>query len=163
MLNVILVGDQGVGKTSFVDRLTRNTFSSSYCTTIAKDLHVVEFRGKTIGLHDHGSSGRFQTLRQLHYKHADGVIVFCDASLKVDKWIELVKIENDNIPIIIVMNKVDDPNEPQPKGADVYISCKRNYNLENVLPKIVPLMKEPEIIISPIESLLEYLPYCSIQ
>ncbi len=162
-MNIIIIGDQATGKTSFVDRLTKNTFSSSYCTTLAKDLHVIEFRGKTIYLHDHGGSPRYQDLRQLHYKLADGVILFCDNKFNVEPWLKLLEKENPGVPVVIVMNKIDNPFVPQPKGADVYISCKSNYNLENVLPKLVPQIKEPEVKISPLESWFEYLPpYCSI-
>ena len=163
MQNVIIVGDQGVGKSAFVRRLTTNTFTDSYIMTMTKDMYTIEFRGRTIALHDHGGSPRYQTLRQLHYKHADGALVFCDHELNIDTWIEAVKKENPDIPIVIVMNKADDTTVNYGKGADIYISCKENRNLENVLPLLVPKMKEPEAIISPLETLFEYLPpYCSI-
>lgn len=163
MQNIIIIGDQGVGKSSFVQRLTTNTFSETYICTLTKDLHMIEFQGRSIGLHDHGGCERYHSLRQLHYKHADGVLVFCDTQLNIDVWVEAVKKENPDVPIVIVMNKADDTNIDYGKGADIYISCKHNRNLENVLPLIIPKMKLPETIISPLETLFEYLPhYCSI-
>lgn len=163
MQNIIIIGDQGVGKSSFVLRLTENQFYETYMATIAKDMTLIEYQGRSIALHDHGGSERWQELRQMHYKHADGALVFCDHALNVDKWLKRLEKENPGIPHIVVMNKTDNPKLPNPKGADIYISCKNNYNLENVIPMIVAKMKEPEAIVSLTETLLEYIPwYCSI-
>ena len=163
MHNILIIGDQRVGKSAFVQRLTTNSFTDSYICTVTKDLHMIEFRGMSIALHDHGGSERYQNLRQLHYKHADGALIFCDETLNIDIWIERLKSENPEIPIVIVMNKVDNENEAYSKGADIYISCKENRNLENVLPMIVGQLKKIETKASHLETLFEYLPsYCLI-
>ncbi len=37
-MNILVVGDQLTGKTSYVERLVYNRFSESYITTMGKDL-----------------------------------------------------------------------------------------------------------------------------
>jgi small GTP-binding protein len=47
-LKIIVVGNSGTGKTSFVNKWTKNTFSESYKATIVSEFgyKIFEFKGK---------------------------------------------------------------------------------------------------------------------
>lgn len=169
MQHVMIVGDARVGKTSFIYRLMNKGFSESYCATLGKDMYIIN---STLTLHDHSSMERYQDLCRLHYKTAHGAIIFFDSETvnSVDIWVDRIKRENKNIPILKVLNKCDltgpkGPKGPNPLGSDLSISCKENKGVTDVLPLLIPQMEIPDNIkTSPLQTLVEYLQqsYCLI-
>ncbi len=75
----MLVGSNSVGKTSLVNRYTRNFFSNNYLNTIGCDIYVknVTFHGDEYKLviHDIGGQFEFREIRQRYMKDADIVMV----------------------------------------------------------------------------------------
>ncbi len=149
MQNIVLVGNSGSGKTSFVLRLTENTFTESFISTVGKDMTIVEYNNKRFILHDTAGQKRFAILCEAYYKYAHGAIVFyetCDTS-NIHSWVETLQEEQKDIPIILVGNKIDEcPNTYTSDYPHVYISCKTGENVDKVLPLIEPMLKEVKIL-----------------
>ncbi|MEX2683529.1 MAG: GTP-binding protein [Candidatus Sigynarchaeota archaeon] len=78
-LKVVLVGTNAVGKTSLVNRYTRNLFANTYLNTIGCDIYIknVEFQGEACKLviHDIGGQLEFRGFRRKCLENADIVLV----------------------------------------------------------------------------------------
>lgn len=145
MQNIVLVGNSGAGKTSFVLRLTHDTFTESYISTIGKDMNIIEHKDTKYILHDTAGQKRFEIPCKAYYKYAHGAIVFYETSDHddINKWICQLKEEQEDIPIIIVGNKTDECSALfVTKYPSVHISCKTGENVDKVLPLIIPMLKE---------------------
>ncbi len=116
----VVVGDGGSGKTAVVVRFSQGFFQENYKLTIG-----VEFAVKTINISnynvklqiwDTGGQERFRYVRPLYYKGSMGCIILFDLTNResfdhVPKWLEEVKKESGDIPILLVGNKSDLINE----------------------------------------------------
>jgi small GTP-binding protein len=117
----IVVGDGGCGKTAIVVRFSQGYFLEQYKLTIG-----VEFAVKTITIKDGikvklqiwdtGGQERFQYVRPLYYRGAMGAILLFDLTNResfdhIPKWIEEVKSNAGEIPMLLVGNKSDLVNE----------------------------------------------------
>jgi len=113
----IVVGDGGCGKTALVVRFSQGYFLEQYKLTIG-----VEFAVKTISIKDGikvklqiwdtGGQERFQYVRPLYYRGAMGAILLFDLTNResfdhIPKWIEEVKSNAGEIPMLLVGNKSD--------------------------------------------------------
>ena len=151
MQNIVVVGDSGVGKTSFVRKLLGHMFSETYMATIGKEMHIYD----NLIIHDTAGQKRFSRACEEYYKYAHGAIVFYESGSKqsVSKWIEALQRENENIPIVIVCNKIDlKKSKDTWKFPYVYISCKNGENI----PKVMEILRPDLLKISPPETWYEY-------
>ncbi len=151
MQNIVIVGDTGVGKTSFVRHLMGHTFTETYMATIGKEMHIY----KDVFIHDTSSQERFSKACKEYYKYAHGAIVLYDAETKqnVSKWVDALQKENENIPIVVVYNKIDlHDNKDTWQYPHACISCKTSENVEQVMELLEPILLK----ISPPETWYEY-------
>ena len=127
-------------------------------------MSIISYKDKEIVIHDTAGQGRFQTLTTEYYKHAHGALVFYDVSddeNTVDRWIEQLKEKNENIPIVIVGNKIDlEHREHTFEHPCIRISCKTGENIDLVLQEIDPILKEVKIL--PVETWTVYLRQLSV-
>lgn len=116
---VLLLGDQGCGKTSILNKMT-NTFPSScgYQPTIGVDLQFLEHKGHKFRCFDLSGHERFKFMVSYYLANTDVIVLVGDAnnleSIKhLDDWRILVSAVERKIPIITVINKCDlvHPNE----------------------------------------------------
>ena len=137
-MNILIIGDQGTGKSAFIERLIYNSFSESYVTTIGKELHHYNYNDQKIFLHDCGGSDRYYSMIELYFNIADGFLVFyTDTDNNIEKWKGMVP---ESTPYILVKN--GDSND---KISDIHIDCKLNKNIHKVIELIVK--KVPKKII----------------
>ena len=79
MANILLLGDQGLGK-PWINRIVGETFSESYMTTLGKTMKEVEVVDReNIYTRDIGGNERFQEVN-VYYQIADGALIFYDVS-----------------------------------------------------------------------------------
>jgi len=82
LLKIVIIGDSGVGKTSFIRRFMYNTFYHHYCSTIGADFMVKNIRiGErefSIQIWDTSGQERFQSISNCYYRGADGILVVYD-------------------------------------------------------------------------------------
>jgi GTP-binding nuclear protein Ran len=145
-----LVGDGGVGKTTYLNRLLSDNFTSSYTPTMGLEIHpftyqqnlkfhIWDFAGKKFSYYDYNND-------------KDAFIVFFDVTKRnsyknCEKWIEQYKIINPLAIFVLVGTKVDCPSRKVLPGSikihEKYnmpyydISSKSNYNIIKPLEYII--------------------------
>lgn len=147
---LILVGDGGTGKTTFVKRHLTGEFEKRYVATIGVDVHPLKFdtnRGRIcFNCWDTAGQEKFGGLRDGYYIQGDCAIIMFDVTSRntyrnVPNWHrDITRVCDNNIPIVLVGNKVDCPDrQVKAKMIDFHrkkhiqyfdISAKSNYNFE---------------------------------
>eukprot|EP01089_Gocevia_fonbrunei_P002556 TRINITY_DN12503_c0_g1_i1.p1 TRINITY_DN12503_c0_g1~~TRINITY_DN12503_c0_g1_i1.p1 ORF type:complete len:216 (-),score=44.74 TRINITY_DN12503_c0_g1_i1:80-727(-) len=146
---VVLVGDGGVGKTTFVKRHVNGEFEKKYVPTLGVEVHPLSFttsRGVLIfNVWDTAGQELFGGLRDGYYIQGDAAIIMFDVTNQlsyknVPRWFSDVSRICEHIPIVLVGNKVDvKDRKVRPKNVTFHrkknipyfeISAKSNYNFE---------------------------------
>jgi len=146
---LILVGDGGTGKTTFVKRHLTGEFEKKYVATLGVEVHPLKFH-TNFGLicfntWDTAGQEKFGGLRDGYYIQGQAAIIMFDVTSRqtyknVANWHrDLVRV-CENIPIVLCGNKVDIKDRKvkakqitfhRKKNLQYYdISAKSNYNFE---------------------------------
>ena len=124
-IQLIMIGESGVGKTSLIRRYTNNIFNSTHLETIGIEFYNREERINDqiiqIKIWDTAGQEIFHSLTKNFYRKADGIIIVFDLSNKesfekIHDWIKSIHDNIDTykeIQIIIVGNKNDMEEERQ--------------------------------------------------
>ncbi|CAF1256146.1 unnamed protein product [Rotaria sordida] len=82
LFKLLIIGDSGVGKSSFLLRFVEDIFDESYIATIGVDFktRTIKINGKTVKLQlwDTAGQERFRAITSNYYKGAHGIIVLFD-------------------------------------------------------------------------------------
>ena len=85
-IKIIIIGNSGAGKTSFVNKWTKNIFNETYQATIVSEFgfKIFEVDGKIyrIQLWDIAGQDKQATITKIFVKDAFGCIVVTDATNK---------------------------------------------------------------------------------
>ena len=162
-IRVVLLGDSMVGKTAFLTRYTKNTFTETFLSTIGiydetKFIKINDEKCKLI-IWDTAGQERFRSLPKKYYQNADGIFLLFDVTKpesfkNVSSWMKDIQNNanrgNDSSSIIIYLlgNKIDmderevDKNEAKNKAEELNmkyceISCKLNINITEVIYNMV--------------------------
>ena len=162
-IRVVLLGDSMVGKTAFLTRYFKNTFTETFLSTIGIDdetkfIKINEEKCKLI-IWDTAGQERFRSLPKKYYQNADGIFLLFDVTKpesfkNVSSWMKDIQNNanrgNDTSSIIIYLlgNKIDmderevDKNEAKNKAEELNmkyceISCKLNINITEVIYNMV--------------------------
>jgi small GTP-binding protein len=124
LYEVVLVGNGGVGKTTYIKRLIIDEYEHKYVATLRVEIHSLRFittHGDTIfGTWDTTGVFKFGGLRDGYYYAADCAIVMYEAANtteQIQQWITALLPHTQNI--ILVRNKLDLGGENSPL-AEVY-------------------------------------------
>mmetsp|Transcript_31011 Transcript_31011/g.30556 ORF Transcript_31011/g.30556 Transcript_31011/m.30556 type:complete len:205 (-) Transcript_31011:52-666(-) len=117
-LQIIILGDGAVGKTSILKMYAEGKYTSSHITTIGLDYIATKYEspeGKSIDVKIWDTAGqeRFKTITYSFYKRAQGVLIAFDVTNResfenVKNWID--SIENyakKDIQKVLIGNKID--------------------------------------------------------
>merc|ERR1711953_1179099 len=132
---LVLVGDGGTGKTTFVKRHLTGEFEKKYVATLGVEVHPLVFhtnRGAIrFNVWDTAGQEKFGGLRDGYYIQGQCAIIMFDVTSRVTY---------ENIPIVLTGNKVDIKDRKvkaksivfhRKKNLQYYdISAKSNYNFE---------------------------------
>ena len=146
---LILVGDGGVGKTALVHKLLTGSFKHEYVATLGVEVRCLDFhtnRGVLkFNCWDTAGQEKFGGLRDGYYIKGQCAIIMFDVTARitykhVPNWHRDLTRVCDNIPIVLVGNKVDVKDRKvtaksitfhRKKNLPYYdISAKSNYNFE---------------------------------
>jgi len=155
LCKLLLVGDSGVGKSSILIRYTDDTFTEKYTGTIGVDFKLKKIfrKGQEINLQlwDTAGQERFKSLVRSFYKGANGVVVVFDIGSRssfeaLRRWMSEIQSNCDEIPRILVGNKVDGPRsvsnvEAQDIAAKyglqyIETSAKTNVGIDETFEKL---------------------------
>ncbi|TIA92680.1 hypothetical protein E3P99_00522 [Wallemia hederae] len=146
---LVLVGDGGTGKTTFVRRHTTGEFEKKYIATLGVEVHPLSFDtnfGKIcFNVWDTAGQEKFGGLRDGYYIQGQCGIIMFDVTSRityknVPNWHRDLERVCENIPIVLCGNKVDVKERKVKTGAVTFhrkknlqyfeISAKSNYNFE---------------------------------
>merc|ERR1719432_94448 len=146
---LVLVGDGGVGKTTFVKRHLTGEFEKKYIATLGVEVHPMPFftnKGQVnFNVWDTAGQEKLGGLRDGYYIGGQcGIIMFDTCSrityANVPKWYKDLTRVCETIPIVLVGNKVDIKDRKvkakqitfhRKKNLQYYdISAKSNYQFE---------------------------------
>lgn len=123
---VVMCGDSGVGKTSFVQRFCHNTFTANTQVTIEIGFHmkslVLDNNVVSLQIWDTAGQERFRSIPHAYFRKADGVLLLYDVTceksfVNVKDWIESIREVDDRSTIMLVGNKDDMPELKQVPSA----------------------------------------------
>jgi Ras-related protein Rab-1A len=158
VFRIILIGDQGVGKSCFINVVSDNVYYSNYAPTIGVDFKVIYTQvkeGNRVKCHVWDTAGQeqFHSITRSYFKGVAGAIVMYDTSdlssfKSIEKWLAILESENNvpNLPKVLVAAKCD--KEDIVKDWDVKaivekydmpfikISSSSNKNVSIVLPSL---------------------------
>ncbi|XP_055320609.1 mucin-5AC isoform X1 [Sitodiplosis mosellana] len=166
LYKILVIGELGTGKTSFIKRYVHQFFSQNYRATIGVDfaLKVLNWDQNTIirlQLWDIAGQERFGNMTRVYYKEAVGAFIVFDVTRSatfdaVIKWKQdldsKVQLPNGSpIPCILIANKCDQSKQGivnTPAKMDEYVkehgfagwfetSAKENINIEEAARALV--------------------------
>ena len=146
-IKVVLVGDTGVGKTTYVKRMKTGEFERKHTPTMGVEVTPLTFhtnKGVTfVNVWDCAGDEKFRGLGSGYYIGAQVGIVLFDLTRQgtwcnVPQHIQKLRMVDPSMNIIICGNKVDIPNLEVkfseiklPEDVTYYhLSTKSNYNFE---------------------------------
>jgi len=114
---ILALGNSSVGKTSFIQRYTKNTFQISNLTTNGHEMQrkIMKINDKTykVDFHDTQGQERYRALSYNFIKNADGIILMYDITSQtsfdsISEWMDNIrKHKDEGFPIVLVGNKYD--------------------------------------------------------
>jgi len=115
---ILLLGAPAVGKTSILYRYVKNKFSHDYITTIGINYLIkkISLESKNVAklvIWDIAGQKKFKFLHKQYYEGTQGALVIFDLTRlntyeEIEQWLsEMFGIINENIPFIIIGNKLD--------------------------------------------------------
>uniref|UniRef100_A0A3B1ICH1 RAB32, member RAS onco family n=1 Tax=Astyanax mexicanus TaxID=7994 RepID=A0A3B1ICH1_ASTMX len=122
LFKILVIGDSGVGKTSFVNRYVKNHFSSHLKLTLGVDfsMKVIDWDSKTLvrlQLWDISGHEHFKNMSRAYFKGARGALVVYDVtkestlegalSWKLELDHKVVTDKGRPIPSVLLANKCD--------------------------------------------------------
>ena len=118
-INLILLGDGSVGKTSMIKMYNEKKFDTAHMATLGLDFVSKTHRpagadkDMQVKIWDTAGQERFRTLTLSFYKQAQGIIIAFDVTNEesfknVTSWMESIKLHAPaNVAMILVGNKCD--------------------------------------------------------
>ncbi|KAJ6473372.1 GTP-binding nuclear protein RAN [Mycena polygramma] len=146
---LVLVGDGGTGKTTFVKRHLTGEFEKKYIATLGVEVHPLTFTTNygtiCFNVWDTAGQEKFGGLRDGYYIQSQCGIIMFDVTARityqnVPNWHRDLERVCENIPIVLCGNKVDVKERKVKPSAITFhrkknlqyyeISAKSNYNFE---------------------------------
>ena len=146
---LVLIGDGGTGKTTFVKRHLTGEFEKKYIATLGVEVHPMTFTTNhgqiTFNVWDTAGQEKNGGLRDGYYIGSHCAIIMFDVTSRitysnVPKWHKDLTRVCENVPVVLVGNKVDVKDRKvkaqqitfhRKKNLQYYdISAKSNYQFE---------------------------------
>ncbi|KAJ8271994.1 hypothetical protein COCON_G00108530 [Conger conger] len=125
---LVLAGDSGSGKSSFLLRLSLNDFRTDMQTTLGVDFHtktmLVDGDRTDLQIWDTAGQERFRSVTRSYFRKAQGVLLLYDVTsersfLNVRDWMDQIQeCAGERVPMCVIGNKTD-LREGLPEGSCV--------------------------------------------
>lgn len=156
-VQLIIVGESCVGKTSLLYKYTQGTFREQYISTIGLEYFLSEenINGNNISIKIWDTAGQeeYKSLTKNYFHNSDGIVVVYDVSQKssfdkVQEWINSIQEYSDkNVQIVLVGNKIDLEREVSKEEGEKFAesfeipffetSAKEDDSIKNVMKKLI--------------------------
>ena len=116
IIELLLIGDQNVGKSNFIFRFTENKFSESHQATIGIDVKVknitIDNKVYKVQIFDTSGQEAYKSISRNYYLKVQGILLMFDLTNKytfqnLENWIKEIYNIRDKVPLIIIGNKCD--------------------------------------------------------
>lgn len=138
-INVVLLGECGVGKSSFVIKYVEGRFETYYVTTIGKEISTKRIKYNdtfyTINFTVTSGHPEFKEDYTATYEHVDFFLMFYDVTNRktfdnLKSYVQdlrnyFFKYKNKSINVIFIGNKCDEKNR-QVTNEEALTFCKKN-------------------------------------
>ena len=114
---IIFLGDQGVGKSSILNRFAQDKFEPDYQATIGLDFHsknaIINGANVRLLLYDTAGQEKFKSLIPMYIRDANIIIVVYDVTIKdsfthTSHWVNETKdLKKEDAIFVLVGNKID--------------------------------------------------------
>ena len=123
-MQLILLGDGAVGKTSLLKMYSEKEFTDSHMATIGLDCVSCSFKAPSgvsvpVKIWDTAGQERFKSITETFYRQANGIIILFDVTnqqtmLNVKNWLQAINQHADvGVVKVLVGNKIDLDEERQ--------------------------------------------------
>jgi len=158
---LVLVGDGGVGKTTFVNKILKGNFDRRYLSTIGVEVTSVSYKMEnsenvTLDIWDTAGQQKFGGIRDPYYVQAKAVIIMVGADLEasiknIGYWANnILRVVDKNTPAIVVVNRIDQVSKSKLQKIKekfnnlcenvCYISTLQDNNLNEIIENILVLL-----------------------
>jgi small GTP-binding protein len=158
---IVVLGDQGVGKTSLISRFVNNSFKERYSETVGTDLFqkvitIDQDNMMNLMIWDLGGQDYWKKIRNKFYQQSRGGFIVYDVTNpetmdNINEWYkEAMESISYDIPFIILANKSDlDSNitdnmfnrfKKTVKFPIVFTSAKMGENVDIAFEKLTRMM-----------------------
>ncbi|KAJ5076995.1 ras-related protein rab-32 [Anaeramoeba ignava] len=165
LFKVIVVGDPGVGKTSYIKKLVEQKFNPNEKTTIGVDFQVKTLKEENkllqLQMWDIAGNPNFISVTHNFYKGASGAFLVFDVSdiktfNRISNWKddidEKIQINGEKIPVFLLGNKCDLESKVRVDlqqfarlngfvGFD-FVSAKKGNNVDETAEKMAKILCE---------------------
>ena len=160
-MNILLLGDSSVGKTSIINQYVEGKFEENFISTCGLDLKekkiIINDKQYQLLIMETSGQERYHSIAESYYKRADGIILVFDITNRnsfntlKNFWLKDVNSQG-NFPKIVVGNKKDLENIRVIKNEDIEknkefneiecfeTSAKTKENIETIFNKIAELI-----------------------
>lgn len=146
-IKLVIVGDGGVGKTTFSKMLTGKDFDPKYRPTLGVETSSLDYNGDRYTIWDTAGQEKYSGLKDGYYVGAECAIVMASDITSIEKigsYIGNIIERCGEIPMVFVLNKTDInevKNLLQPNWNVIPISCKQNIDIWKPLEILSSKMK----------------------
>lgn len=147
---VVLVGDGGVGKSTFVQRLGGGRFEGKYVATLGANVTPLRFETNhgpiCLNIWDCAGQEKFGGLRDGYFTQAQGAIFMYDTTsdltlANTKYWLADVKRVTGNLPAVLVASKCDISSNKEWSWQEFRVSSKTG-SLEDLKTPILDLLRQ---------------------
>ena len=145
-LKLIVVGNQGTGKSSILNRFVNETFDENYQATIGLDFHskniTIHDQDVRLIIYDTAGQEKFRSLIPMYIREAQIILFIYDISDKesfdsIPKWVQQVNdVINREVVFVLIGNKLDlESNRKVTFEEGKKLAEKSNYVFQEVSAK----------------------------
>jgi len=150
---IVVVGNGGCGKTSFVKRLVTGDFTTRYVPTLGVEVYGLENEDEKLkfSIWDCAGVPELCGLKDAYYIQADGAMILYDDNTSKDdirqNTIDIIRVCGKEIPIVYCRTKSDLPSTKKLTHGHISISSKSCDNLSKPLHELVKLIKKRQLTV----------------
>ena len=144
LLKLVIIGDSGVGKSNFLFKFTEGQFSPAHVITIGFDykskIVTLPKSKKKVKLQIWDTAGqeKYMAINKNLFQRVQGIILMYDLTKRetfdrLNIWLNIIKQMTNDIPIILVANKLDEENNTE-KGRIVDYDEGEAFAKKNEFP-----------------------------
>ena len=140
---LLIIGNSIVGKTSILTKYTTKSYNENYLATVGLDFftkdETIDNKIIRIKIWDTAGQERYKAITKCFFQRAQGIIIVFDVTnrksfedLKI--WIDSINSQSqltedlENMPIIIIGNKIDIPKRVIDKETAMNFAKEQNFD-----------------------------------